>query len=152
MYKSKVNSFIEDKFDILETVFILVFLASSILMMNTITFSLRCIQGSLILLALLYFLMALRPFEGKVAGIRIFTRRVVYISFVLGCLTAMSVFSFDEEVDVHKLIIATLVFLGLSFVALLLLRFKMNIKERTTGLFVRCGIFTAVMLWLLMMY
>lgn len=152
MYKSKVNSFIEDKFDILETVLILVFLASSILMMNTITFSLRCIQGSLILLALLYFLMALRPFEGKVAGIRIFTRRVVYISFVLGCLTAMSVFSFDEEVDVHKLIIATLVFLGLSFVALLLLRFKMNIKERTTGLFVRCGIFTAVMLWLLMMY
>lgn len=152
MYKSKVNSFIEDKFDILETVLILVFLASSILMMNTVTFSLRCIQGSLILLALLYFLMALRPFEGKVAGIRIFTRRVVYISFVLGCLTAMSVFSFDEEVDVHKLIIATLVFLGLSFVALLLLRFKMNIKERTTGLFVRCGIFTAVMLWLLMMY
>ena len=152
MYKSKVNSFIEDKFDILETVLILVFLASSILMMNTIPYSLRCIQGSLILLALLYFLMALRPFEGKVAGLRIVVRRVVYISFVLGCLTTMSVFSFDENVDVHKLIIATLVFLGLSFVALLLLRFKMNIKERTTGLFVRCGIFTAVMLWLLMMY
>ena len=152
MRKSQLISFVEDKFDILETVFILTLCVSAILMMNTITYSLYGIQGSLILLALLYFLMALRPFEGKVAGLRIVVRRVVYISFVLGCLTTMSVFSFDESVDVHKLIIATLVFLGLSFVALLLLRFKMNVKERTMGLFVRCGIFTAVLLWLLMMY
>jgi hypothetical protein len=121
-------------------------------MINTIPYSIKCIQGSLILLALLYFLMALRPFEGKVAGLKIVVRRVVYISFVLGCLTTMSVFSFDEEVDVHKLIIATLVFLGLSFVALLLLRFKMKDKERTIGLFVRCAIFTAVLIWLWMMY
>jgi hypothetical protein len=64
----------------------------------------------------------------------------------------MSVFSFDENVDVHKLIIATLVFLGLSFVSLLLLRFKMEIKERTFGLFLRCAIFTAVLVWLWMMY
>ena len=152
MYKSKLITFVEEKFDILETVLILVLLASSILMMNTITYSLRCIQGSLILLALLYFLMALRPFEGKVAGLRNVVRRVVYISFVLGCLTTMSVFSFDENVDVHKLIIATLVFLGLSFVSLLLLRFKMKIKERTFGLFLRCAIFTAVLVWLWMMY
>lgn len=152
MYKSKLITFVEEKFDILETVLILVLLASSILMMNTITYSLRCIQGSLILLALLYFLMALRPFEGKVAGLRIVVRRVVYISFVLGCLTTMSVFSFDEDVDVHKLIIATLVFLGLSFVSLLLLRFKMKIKERTFGLFLRCAIFTVVLVWLWMMF
>ena len=145
MYKSKLITFVEEKFDILETVLILVLLASSILMMNTITYSLRCIQGSLILLAL-------RPFEGKVAGLRIVVRRVVYISFVLGCLTTMSVFSFDENVDVHKLIIATLVFLGLSFVSLLLLRFKMKIKERTFGLFLRCAIFTVVLVWLWMMY
>jgi hypothetical protein len=64
----------------------------------------------------------------------------------------MSVFSFDEDVDVHKLIIATLVFLGLSFVSLLLLRFKMKIKERTFGLFLRCAIFTVVLVWLWMMY
>lgn len=152
MRKSQLISFVEDKFDILETIFILALLASAILMMNTISYSLYGIQGSLILLALLYFLMALRPFEGKVAGLRIVVRRVVYISFVLGCLTTMSVFSFDENVDVHKLIIATLVFLAVSFVALLLLRFKMNVKERTMGLFVRCGIFTAVLLWLLLMF
>jgi len=97
-------------------------------------------------------LMALRPFEGKVAGLKIVVRRVVYISFVLGCLTTMSVFSFDEEVDIHKLIIATLVFLGLSFVALLLLRFKMKVKTQFFGLMLRCTIFTAVLLWLLMMY
>ena len=152
MYKSKIITFVEKNFDILETVLILVLLASSILMINTISYSLICIQGSLILLALLYFLMALRPFEGKVAGLRIVVRRVVYISFVLGCLTTMSVFSFDEEVDVHKLIIATLVFLGLSFVSLFLLRFKMKVKERTVGLFVRCIIFTVVLLWLLSMH
>ncbi|MBO4771531.1 MAG: hypothetical protein J5595_03210 [Bacteroidales bacterium] len=152
MRKSQLISFVEDKFDILETIFILALLVSAILMMNTISYSLYGIQGSLILLALLYFLMALRPFEGKVAGLRIVVRRVVYISFVLGCLTTMSVFSFDEGVDVHKLIIATLVFLAISIVALLLLRFKMNVKERTMGLFVRCGIFTAVLLWLWMMY
>ena len=152
MRKSQLISFVEDKFDLLETIFILALLASAILMMNTISYSLYGIQGSLILLALLYFLMALRPFEGKVAGLRIVVRRVVYISFVLGCLTTMSVFSFDENVDVHKLIIATLVFLAVSFVALLLLRFKMNVKERTMGLFVRCGIFTAVLLWLLLMF
>ena len=152
MRKSQLISFVEDKFDILETIFILALLVSAILMMNTISYSLYGIQGSLILLALLYFLMALRPFEGKVAGLRIVVRRVVYISFVLGCLTTMSVFSFDENVDVHKLIIATLVFLAVSFVALLLLRFKMNVKERTMGLFVRCGIFTAVLLWLLLMF
>ena len=145
MYKSKLITFVENKFDILETILILVFLVSTLLMINTIPYSIKCIQGSLILLALLYFLMALRPFEGKVAGLKIVVRRVVYISFVLGCLTTMSVFSFDEEVDVHKLIIATLVFLGLSFVALLLLRFKMKVKERTIGLFVRCAIFTAVL-------
>ena len=152
MYKSKLITFVENKFDILETILILVFLASTILMINTIPYSLKCIQGSLILLALLYFIMALRPFEGKVAGLRIVVRRVVYISFVLGCLTTMSVFSFDENVDVHKLIIATLIFLAVSIVALLLLRFKMKVKERTTGLFVRCGIFTAVLLWLLSMH
>jgi len=152
MYKSKLITFVEDKFDILETILILVFLASTILMINTIPYSLKCIQGSLILLALLYFIMALRPFEGKVAGLRIVVRRVVYISFVLGCLTTMSVFSFDENVDVHKLIIATLIFLAVSIVALLLLRFKMKVKERTTGLFVRCGIFSAVLLWLLSMH
>ena len=152
MYKSKLITFVEDKFDILETILILVFLVSTILMINTIPYSITCIQGSLILLALLYFLMALRPFEGKVAGLKIVVRRVVYISFVLGCLTTMSVFSFDEEVDVHKLIIATLAFLGVSFVALLLLRYKMNVKERTFGLFLRCGIFAAVLTWLLTMY
>ena len=152
MYKSKLITFVEDKFDILETILILVFLASTILMINTVPYSLKCIQGSLILLALLYFIMALRPFEGKVAGLRIVVRRVVYISFVLGCLTTMSVFSFDENVDVHKLIIATLIFLAVSIVALLLLRFKMKVKERTTGLFVRCGIFSAVLLWLLSMH
>ena len=140
MYKSRLITFVEDKFDILETILILVFLVSTILMINTIPYSIKCIQGSLILLALLYFLMALRPFEGKVAGLKIVVRRVVYISFVLGCLTTMSVFSFDD------------VFLGLSFVALLLLRFKMKVKERTIGLFVRCAIFTAVLIWLWMMY
>ena len=58
MRKSQLISFVEDKFDILETIFILALLVSAILMMNTISYSLYGIQGSLILLALLYFLMA----------------------------------------------------------------------------------------------
>jgi hypothetical protein len=152
MNRTTIFKFVEDKFDILETVVILSLLASSVLMMNEISYSLYGIQGSLILLALLYFLMALRPFKDRVAGLRIVVRRVVYVSFVLGCLTAMSVFRFDGDIDVHKLIIATLVFLGVSYIALLLLRFKMKVKTQFFGLMLRCTIFTAVLLWLLMMY
>ncbi len=152
MYRTQIFKFVEEKFDILETIFILILLASSILMMNEMSYSLYGIQGSLILLAILYFLMALRPFKEKVAGLRIVVRRVVYMSYVLGCLTAMSVFRFDGDVDVHKLIVATLCFFGVSFAALLLLRFKMNVKKQFLGLMLRCAIFTAVLVWLLMMY
>ncbi|MBR3713194.1 MAG: hypothetical protein IKP73_09495 [Bacteroidales bacterium] len=152
MFRSKIFKFVEEKFDILETVFILILLASSIVMMNEITFALYGIWGSLTLLALLYFLMSLRPFEEKVAGLRIVIRRVVYITYALGCLTVLSVFQFDGDINSHRLIIATLCFIGVSVVALLLLRYKMNVKKQVFGLLLRCGIFAAVLAWLLTMY
>ncbi|MBQ1697142.1 MAG: hypothetical protein II075_04595 [Bacteroidales bacterium] len=152
MFKSKILKFVEDKFDVLETVFILMFLASSIVMMNEISYALYGIWASLTLLAILYFLMSLRPFEEKVAGLRIIIRRVVYISYALGCLTVLSVFQFDGDMDSHKLIIATLAFIGVSVVALLLLRYKMNVKNQVFGLLFRCGIFAAVLAWLLTMF
>lgn len=152
MFRSKIFKFVEEKFDILETVFILILLTSSIVMMNEITFALYGIWGSLTLLALLYFLMSLRPFEEKVAGLRIVIRRVVYITYALGCLTVLSVFQFDGDINSHRLIIATLCFIGVSVVALLLLRYKMNVKKQVFGLLLRCGIFAAVLAWLLTMY
>ena len=41
MYKSKLITFVEEKFDILETILILVFLVSTILMINTIPYSIK---------------------------------------------------------------------------------------------------------------
>ncbi len=152
MFKSKILKFVEDKFDLLETIFILILLASSIVTMNEVSYALYGVWGSLALLALLYFLMSLRPFEGKVAGVRIICRRVVYITYALGCLTVMSVFQFDGDIDSHRLIIATLCFVGVSIVALLLLRYKMNVKQQVFGLLLRCFIFAAILAWLLMMY
>ena len=152
MFKTKLLKFVEEKFDILETVFILILLASAIVMMNEISYALYGIWASLTLLTLLYFLMSLRPFEGKVAGLRIIIRRVVYISYALGCLTVLSVFQFDGNVDSHRLIVATLSFIGISVVALLLLRYKMKVKNQVFGLMLRCIIFAAVLVWLLTIY
>ena len=153
MFRSKIFKFVEDKFDVLETVFILALLASAIVMMNEISYALYGIWGSLSLLALLYFLMSLRPFEEKkVAGLRIIIRRVVYISYAFGCMTVLSVFQFDGEINSHKLILFTLAFIGVSVVALLLLRFKMNVKKQVFGLLLRCAIFAAVLTWLWTMY
>lgn len=152
MFKSKLLKFVEDKFDVLETIFILLLLTSSIVMLNEISYGLYGIWGSLILLAVLYFLMAIRPFEGKVAFIRIITRRVVFISYVFGCLSILAVFQLDGEINIHQLIIASLCFIAVSIAALLLMRFKMNVKKQVFGLILRCVILAAILVWLLSIY
>jgi hypothetical protein len=152
MFRNQLFKWVEEKFDILETIFILLLLASAAILMKEVSYALYGVQASLVLLAVLYFLMSMRPFAEKVAGIRIIIRRVVYISFALGCLTVLSVFQFDGEMDSHKLIIATLSFIGVSVVSLLLLKYKMKANDQIFGLFLRCVIFTLILIWLLTMY
>lgn len=152
MFRNQLFKWVEEKFDILETIFILLLLASAAILMKEVSYALYGVQASLVLLAVLYFLMSMRPFAEKVAGIRIIIRRVVYISYALGCLTVLSVFQFDGEMDSHKLIIATLSFIGVSVVSLLLLKYKMKANDQIFGLLLRCVIFTVILIWLMMMY
>ncbi len=148
----KTTDWVGKHFETLETIFILGLSVSLFLMYREIVQAMYACYGFLILLAMLYMLMSLRPFETKVAGIRIAIRKVVYISYVLGTLSIMPVLQFDPEVDAKTLVIAALCFLAVSMVLLMLKRFKMKETAGFASNMIRCLIFTAILLWLLMIF
>lgn len=148
----KTTDWIAKYFEALETIFILGLSVSLFLMYQEIFSALYGAYAFLGLLAVLYMMMSLRPFDTKVAGIRIVIRRVVYISYVLGTLSIMPVLSFDPEVDVKSLVIATLCFLGVSAILLMLKRFKMKEPAGFVSNLLRCLIFAGILSWILIMF
>jgi len=152
MLGKKFSDFLTKYFDAFESLFIIFLSVSLLLLVNTVKYSQYCVYFSLIALSLLYYLMAVRPFEKKVAGIRIVIRRVVYIAYLLSCLSILSSLRFDYSVDPEPLIIASIVFLGISVVLLLIKRFKMQEPKKTLAHIFRCIIFAVILVWLRLMF
>jgi len=148
----KTTDWVGKHFETLETIFIVGLSASLFVMYKEIAQAIYGCYAFLGLLAALYMLMSLRPFETKVAGIRIAIRRVVYISYVLSTLCIMPVLDFDPEVDTKTLVIASLCFLGVAVILLLLKRFKMNEPAGFWSNIVRCLLFSGILTWILMMF
>ncbi len=151
MFRTKLFSFVTKYFDALESLFIVVLSVSLVFMIRTTPNSHYFVYASLGCLSLLYWLMGIRPFEKKVAGIRIVTRRIVFIAYLLSCLSIMASLRFDGEVNPMPVIIASLVFLALAVGLLILKKRKLKEQDRITSFIVRSIIFAAVLGWLLYM-
>lgn len=135
-------------FNGIETILVVAAAISFFLTCREITAALYGVYASLGLLALLYFLMSLRRFEGKVAGIRIAIRKVVFFAYVLSTITLLSSFTFDDTLQTGKMILPCLIFLGVSIILLCLWRFKL---KETAGFFahiIRCLVFALILGWL----
>lgn len=150
----KISEFVAKYFSMLETLFILALTTCLLMFTFGLTKAIYGVWTSLGLMALLYFLMMLRPFDKdkRVAGIRIAIRRVVYMSYIFSTLTFLSALRFNDDVDSKGLAITSLCFLGVAVVLLLLKRFKMNEKPEFAPNIIRCSVFAIVMVWLLIMY
>ncbi|MBQ5452338.1 MAG: hypothetical protein IIU03_06880 [Bacteroidales bacterium] len=148
MFRNKLFNFLTKYFDALESLFIVFLAVSLFLMVKEVRYSYYCVYAGLGLLAFLYWLMAIRPFEKQVAGIRIAIRRVVYVAYLLGCLSMLAVLRFDYEVDPVPLVIATLVFLALAVILLLIKKYKMKEPKKVTANIIRCIIFAVILIWL----
>ncbi|MCQ2251606.1 MAG: hypothetical protein MJZ66_10940 [Bacteroidales bacterium] len=148
----KTTDWVGKHFETLETIFILGLSVSLFLTYKEIAQALYGCFGFLILLAILYMLMMLRPFETKVAPIRYVIRKVVYMSYVFGTLSIIPVLQFDPEVDAKTLCIATLCFLGASMVLLVLKRVKMKESAGFVSNMIRCMLFTLILTWILLIF
>ncbi len=148
----RFSEFVAKYFNHFETLFVLSLTASLFMMYLEFSKAIYGVWVSLGLLALLYFVMQLRKFETKVAGIRIVMRRVVYLSYTFSTLAFMSALTFDDTVDTKSLSIFSLCLLGVSIVLLLLRRFKMNEKQEFFSNMLRCIVFGVLQVWLLMMF
>ena len=152
MSRTNFFEFITKYFDFFETLFILVLSVSLLLLTKTVAYSQYAVYASLGCLTLLYWLMAIRPFDKKVAGIRIAIRRIVFVAYLMSCLAILASLRFDYEVEPNPLIITSLVFLALAVVLLLVKKYKMKEPEKITANILRCGIFSVILGWLLFMF
>lgn len=152
MFRNKFFDFITRYFDAFESLFIILLSVSLLLLVNVIHYSQYYVYASLGLLALLYWLMAMRPFEKKVAGIRIVIRRVVYVAYLLSSLSILASLKFDYEVKPVPMITASLVFLAVSAVLLLVKKYKMKESQKTGAHLVRSSVFAVILVWLLLMF
>ena len=152
MSRTKFFDNITKYFDFFETLFILALSVSLLLLTKTVAYSQYAVYASLGCLTLLYWLMAIRPFEKKVAGIRIAIRRIVFVAYLLSCLAILASLKFDYEVNPKPLITASLAFLGVAAVLLLVKKYKMKEPEKITANLLRCVIFAVILVWLLFMF
>lgn len=149
-----ISEFVAKYFNLLETLVLLIVTTCLVVLTCEVAKAIYGVWISLGLLAFLYFLMMMRRFdsEKKVAGIRIVIRRVVYSSYMLSTLAFLSALTFNADVDSRGLAIASLCFLAVAVVLLLLKRFKMKEKPEFVSNIIRCSVFAIVMVWLLIMY
>lgn len=152
MFRNKFFDFFAKYFDAFETLFIVCLTVSLYLLYQVTPYSQYGVYASLGLLAFLYWVMGIRPFTEKVAGIRIAIRRIVYIAYLLSSLSFLASLRFDNEVDPLPLIIASLSFLGVAVLLLLIKRFKLGEKTKFVSHIIRCVIFTTILVWLLVMF
>ena len=151
MLIKNLSNFVAKYLSFLETLLIVSTTVSMYLLYQVVTNSQYAVWISLGLLAAVYWLMAMRPFETKVAGIRIAIRRLVYLAYTFGALSIMAALSFNDEVNAKPLEIATLAFLGVSVVLLVIKRVKLKEPEKFFEHLIRCFCFAIVITWLLIM-
>ena len=145
----KIYAFVEKHFDIIETILAVAIMVSLFLVTQLVPYSLQITFGILIAAAVLYWIMAVRPFEKKVSIFRNFTRRIVWSSYMLWALSLLMKLGFEQDVDTDTLFIITMSVLGVGLICILLKRFKLGEKEHFVSMLVKTLIFTLILAWLM---
>ncbi|MCQ2976127.1 MAG: hypothetical protein MJ211_15105 [Bacteroidales bacterium] len=147
----KLSTFVEKNFNALETICaILVVLSLFNLIYNIVPYSLYICYSTLGLLALIYWAMAVRPFEKKVSMFRLLERRIVWISYILWSLSLCAKLHFNDQ-DYTSFYIITIILLFLGLIFIFLKRFVIKDNSDFVSTLTRSLIFLIISFWLLAM-
>ena len=145
----RLYAFVEKHFDIIETILAVAIMVSLFLVTQLVPYSLQISFGILIAAAVLYWIMAVRPFEKKVSIFRNFTRRVVWSSYMMWALSLLMKLGFEQDVDTDTLFIITMAVLGVGLICILLKRFKLGEKDHFMPMLAKTLIFILILAWLM---
>jgi len=145
----KLYAFVEKHFDLIETILAVSVMVSLFLLTRLVPYSLQATYGILIAAAVLYWIMAIRPFDKKVSLFRTITRRLVWSSYLLWALSLLMKLGFEQDVDTDKLFIFTMSVLGLGLICILLKRFKLGEKDHFVAMLAKSLIFILILAWLM---
>ena len=145
----RLYAFVETHFDLLETILAIALMVSLFLLTQLVPYSLQITYGILIAAGVLYWLMAIRPFDHKVSLFRTITRRVVWISYMMWTFSLLMKLGFEQDVDTDTLFIITISLLGVSLLCILIKRFKLGEKDHFTLMLAKTLIFIVILAWLM---
>ena len=145
----KLYAFVEKHFDLIETILALALMVSLFLLTRLVPYTLHITLGLFGAAALVYWLMAIRPFDKKVSLFRTITRRVVWLSYALWALSLFAKIGYEQEVDTDTFFVVTLSMLGVGLICILLKRFKLGEKDHFVPMLAKSLIFILILAWLM---
>ncbi len=142
---------IESKFDLIETVLVVITAVSFGLLAKTVAYSQYGVYVGLTLLAFLYWIMGMKPIDGVETRMRRTSRKIVFLSYAISCLGIMSSCRFDSaDASSDALLIVAGCALLIGVVMISVEHFNKKI-EKITSLLVRSAVFAILILWFLAM-
>lgn len=143
--KENPFAFVAKKFDLLETIFAVLYAASLTIMMTEIKFASEAVLISSLLLAFLYWIMSMQTKIKKETGLLLISTKVTWISLAVAVLGILMKIRIEEKADLLLLSGIALLFVSIF------LNFYYFTKTRTPFKFatiIRAFIFLIISLFL----
>lgn len=147
--KSELRKKIEEKFDLLETIFVIITAISLILFSLTVKYSQYGIFSGLSLLAILYWFLAYTTIQKNVPLLTTISKKIVYFSYTLSCGSLMFVvlkLTGEEVQGIKPLMLMSAVTLIFGTI-LYIIDYLKNKTQKITPIIVRSIIFGIILLW-----
>jgi len=143
--KNNLYKAIAKYFDAIETILILVFVISMGLILFEINHAIIVISSVIILLALLYWFMSMEPRTENDTTLKLYTKKLTWISLSLSVLGLLMKLQFDEKANIMLLLGIVLIFISLILNYIIWKKEKEKIK---IAVFVRALLFILISLYL----
>lgn len=143
--KKSFSNFVEKRFDLLETIFVIMVSVSLFLLTQMIKYSAYITMGSLALLAILYWAMTLKPADRQMLFVS-YTRKLIFLSYCISCVAIITKINLDENYTNYAYI--ALAMCAANIILTIIHKTKYNQEKKFKAHIIRSLIF-ALVLWFL---
>lgn len=143
--KKSFSNFIDKRFDLFETIFVIMVAISLFLLTQMIKYSAFITMGSLALLAILYWAMTLKPADKQMLFVS-YTKKIIFLTYCISCIAIITKINLDENYSNYALV--GILMCVANIILTIIHKTKYNENKKFVGHIIRSLIF-ALVLWFL---